>query len=62
MEHTPYVGYVKHTHDAALQCMVGAHLLPLKLWDVLWLLQLEKQRWYGGRKDDLCCLCAVVFK
>lgn len=59
MEHVPYVGYVKHTHDATLKCMVGAHLLPLKLWDVLWLLQLEKQQWCGGRKDSLC---AVVFK
>lgn len=35
MEHTLYIGYVKPRGDDALKHMVGAHLLPLKFWDVL---------------------------
>lgn len=35
MERTLYIGYVKPRSDAALKRMIGAHLLPLKLWDVL---------------------------
>lgn len=31
------IGYVKPSNDAGLKCIVGAHLLPLKFWDVLWL-------------------------
>lgn len=50
------IGGVKPTNDAALKCMVGAHLFPLKLWDVLWLLQWEKQCYCGERKTAFAAL------
>lgn len=54
------MGYVKHTNDAALKCMLGAHLLPWRTFHNFSLLQLEEQiRW---REDSLCCLTAVVLK